>query len=126
LNETLKAVTDAQNILIVGGGVVGVQVGSELAVAFASKGIKKVSLCVRGKRLLTSLPLEAAKKADIFLRSNGVNVMYNSPLTEEMTEKGQYDLVLKCMGYQFDFPFLKKNYSTCLAQNGQIQVNALM
>jgi hypothetical protein len=37
---------------------------------------------------------------------------------ENEATKNGYDLVIKCMGYTFDFAYLKKNYSKCLAPNG--------
>lgn len=45
-----KEVTEAKNILVVGGGIVGVELVAEIAVA--NPGDKKVSIATRGDRLL--------------------------------------------------------------------------
>jgi NADH dehydrogenase FAD-containing subunit len=121
-----RKIQEAKSILVVGSGVVGVQLVGELAVEYAQKGLKKVALLSRSTKLLNTLPTKAGKLADKFLREHNVQVMYNTNYDEKDRDRFSYDLVIKCIGYKFKTDFLKKNYPSCLAANGQIYVNDLM
>ena len=110
---------ESKNVLVVGGGVVGVQVAGELAMAFAEKGEKKIDMCIRRNRLLASLPAKAADLADKYLRSHGVTIRYNTPF-ESLKDTAQYDLVVKCTGYVFKTEYMDKYFSRCLQKNGQV------
>jgi apoptosis-inducing factor 2 len=120
-----KLIGDSKSVLVVGGGVVGVQVAGELTMAFGDSSDKHVEMCVRGSRLLKSLPEKAARLADKYLSSHGVKIMYNT-FYESIKETKSYDLVVMATGYKFMTEFMKKDFPQCLHKNGQIYVNEYM
>lgn len=115
-----KQVADAKSILILGGGVVGVELAGEIAF-HPDAANKKITLAVRGQRLLNQLPEDAHKAADSFLKTKNVEIQYN--VTDFGALKKKFDLVLECFGQTYKADFLKKSYPSAIAQNGQIYVN---
>ena len=115
-----KQVTDAKNILVCGGGIVAIELAGEIAF-HPDAANKKITLAVRGQRLLNQLPEDAHKAADAFLKTKNVDIQYN--VTDFGSLKKKYDLVLECFGQTYKSDFLKKSFPTAIAQNGQIYVN---
>lgn len=110
-----KQVADAKNILVCGGGIVGVELAGEIAF-HPDAANKKVTLAVRGSRLLNQLPEEAHKSADAFLKTKNVEIIYDVKDFPKL--KKSYDLVLECFGQTYRADFLKKNFSSAIASNG--------
>ena len=88
-----KQVADAKSILILGGGIVGVELAGEIAF-HPDAANKKITLAVRGQRLLNQLPEDAHKAADSFLKTKIVEIQYN--VTDFGALKKKFDLVLEC------------------------------
>lgn len=66
----------ADSILVVGAGVVGLEQIGELDYAF--NGQKKLGICLKGDRLLPTLPIKAGQLAETYLKKRGVNIHYNT------------------------------------------------
>jgi NADH dehydrogenase FAD-containing subunit len=76
LKDQIKIVQDSKIIVVVGGGYVGVELASELAIAYPNT--KTVILVQRGDRLLARGGSSLSKKVLKFLTKAGVTVMLNS------------------------------------------------
>ena len=98
-----KQVADAKSILILGGGIVGVELAGEIAF-HPDAANKKISLGLRGQRLLNQLPEDAHKAADSFLKTKNVEIQYN--VTDFGALKKKFDLVLECFGQTYKADFL--------------------
>ena len=90
-----KQVADAKKVLVCGGGIVGVEMAGEVAFHPDSPN-KKITLAVRGSRLLNQLPEEAHKASDEFLKGKNVEILYN--VKDFAKLKKEYDLVIECFG----------------------------
>ena len=77
-----KEVNDAKNILIVGGGIVGIEVAGEIAF-LPNASEKKITLAVRGDKLLKELDPKAATACDEFLKSKNVEILYKTTITDK-------------------------------------------
>jgi len=64
----------ARHVMVVGGGIVGVELAAELAKA-ASRAPRRITLVHGGARLMDDLPASAGERAAKWLRRHGVNVL---------------------------------------------------
>lgn len=110
LDQFHEQVKAAKNIAVVGGGIVGVELAGEIAF-HPQASEKKISLIVRGDKLLKQVHSSAHEHADKFLKEKNVNVVYNTNYTEALKKKEGYDLVLICDGQKYEAPFMKKSFS---------------
>ncbi len=93
----------------------GVEVMGEYACYFEKKGIKKPLTFYTGSRLLADLPPKAGRLAEAFLAGKGVEIK-KERLNESTVPEGAY--VAKCVGYTYNTPFMKEDFSESLAPNG--------
>lgn len=123
-----KSLSMAKNILVLGGGVVGVELAGEIADAFP---YKKITLAHRGSKLLDSFNSKTSEITLQQLTRIGVNVELNANYQEV---DGTYierntntltpaDLVLKATGVKPNNKFLRQNFSHILNEKGFIKVN---
>ena len=110
-------------MLIVGGGIVGVEIAAEIAVAYGNG--KKIGICLRGDKLLPTLPPRFGESATDFLLKQGVKIHTKTAYAESTAKELDYEYVIQCMGYVYRTEYMKKNFASCLAPNGQIYVNDL-
>ncbi|MBR7889536.1 FAD-dependent oxidoreductase [Marinomonas sp. A79] len=116
-NQTLKV---AKNVLIVGGGIVGVELAGEIADHFPEK---TVSLAHNGNRLVPELKAKASQTAEKQLKKLGVTVHNNKRVTESDSLYQQADLVYQCVGALPNTKMLESHYSQTLDSKGRIKVN---
>lgn len=90
-NEILELKTVPDSIKIIGGGVVAV----EFAYIFSSLG-SKVTMCIRGERILRRWDKEIATSLALILKKNGVTIKTKCT-QEEMNEIGA-EVVLSAVG----------------------------
>lgn len=64
-----------------GAGQVGIELLGELVAVFPN-GTKKLGLCLRGNRLLPSMPDKVHRIAENFFRERGVEIFYNTPYND--------------------------------------------
>lgn len=134
------AISDAEGIVVVGGGTVGVQVASFIAEAFPEK---SVTLIASGSRVLERFSEEASEYAANWLTEHKVKVVCNERVTEwggvedtpiitaVKTDKGNAftGLVFKCVGITpntGDFgSALKLNSKGAIEVNSKLQVEGI-
>jgi NADH dehydrogenase FAD-containing subunit len=123
LDALYDKIKDARSVLIAGAGIVGIEVCAEIAVAYGKE--KKVGICLRGDKLLANLPSRFGESATDFFKKNGIQIHTKTPYTENTLKELDYDYAIQCLGYTFKTDYMKKNFASCLAPNGQIYVNDL-
>ena len=67
-------ISRAKHVLVIGGGVVGVELAAELAIT-AGRAPQRVTLVHSRKRLMDNLPVEASERARRWLERQGVEVI---------------------------------------------------
>ncbi len=86
--KTRKALHDSDHVLIIGGGLIGVEVAAEIADQLE----KRITLVHPHQRLLERTPMEASEHAERFLHSRGVEIIFNDKVVENrdlfLTDKG--------------------------------------
>lgn len=123
MDSMYEKLKEAKSVLIAGGGIVGVEVASEIAVAYGNE--KKIGICLRGDKLLPALPPRFGECATDFLTKHGVQIHSKTSYSESTTKELDYDFAIQCLGYTYKTDYMKKNFAACLAPNGQIYVNDL-
>ena len=78
---------------------------------------KKISLIVRGEKLLGQLDPKAGQIAEEQLKKVNVQVNYKTQYNENLKQERGFDLVLECTGQKYNSDFLAKNFSTSQAKN---------
>ena len=123
--ENLK---NSKNILIVGGGLVGVELASEIICKYKDK---KITLIHSKTRLMKRTPFKASRYAENFLKKRNVDIIYNERVIENnknifTTDKKTVispDLVFWCTGIKTNFEFLLKDFRNCLNEKNHVKVN---
>ena len=124
-HEKLKA---AKSVLIIGGGVVGVELAGEIASAFPDK---KVTLSHSGKVLLDGFKAKAQVKAQQQLEQQGVNIEFNrryekygEHYQDQMTGQIKHaEMVYEAVGARPNNAFLTLHLSDILNGKGYVKVN---
>ncbi|CAG9318393.1 unnamed protein product [Blepharisma stoltei] len=116
--ETHDEIEEAQSIMILGAGIVGVELAGELVSKFHDKNI---TLYSAQDVIMPGMPKLAQKYAENFLTEKGVKIVYNKKASEE--EFKDFDLVFKCIGVIYNTKFLQKNFQENLNDRGKIVVN---
>jgi len=124
-----KKLVKANNIVIVGGGPVGVELAGEIADYYPEK---SVTLVQKSDRLLNSFREKTSDTAHKLLSKIGVKVILNDTLTENRT--GEYvtqntqqvlhaDLVYNCVGVKVNTDWLSEYFSSAINDHGQLKVD---
>lgn len=120
-----KKLNQAKNIIIVGGGLVGVELAGEIITT------KKINLVHAKDRILERNHRKTTKIAENFLKKNKVDIIYNSRVMlnntrKILTDKNQElkgDIVFICTGIRPNYDFMKKNLSEHLSKRNSIMIN---
>jgi NADH dehydrogenase FAD-containing subunit len=67
------------------------------------------------------MPEDVGKEAEKWLLQKGVTILYNTVYLPSMDK--DYDLVIKTTGQKYNSDFLKTNFTSSVAPNGQVFVN---
>ena len=125
-HEKLKS---AKSVLVIGGGVVGVELAGEITSAFPDK---KVTLSHGGKALLDGFKVKAQVKAQQQLEQQGVKIEFN----RRYENRGEYyqdqntgqinqaDIVFEAIGAQPNNSFIKPHLADILNAKGYVKVDA--
>ncbi len=121
---------NAKNIVIVGGGLVGVELAAEIVTHYKDK---KVTIVHSGETLIERNKNKSQKYAEKFLRKHGVDILYNERvvsgnngvLTTEKGVKLRPNMTFLCTGIKPNTSFMKKP-SSALNDENQIKVNEFM
>ncbi len=113
----------SKNVLVVGGGAVGVELAGEIADHHPDK---SVTLAERGSRLLGELTPKAGATAKRQLETLGVRVLLDTMLSAEDEQLKQADLVYQCVGLVPNTDIMQANYVSALDATGRIKVDATL
>ncbi|MFH1010042.1 MAG: FAD-dependent oxidoreductase [bacterium] len=126
LRESHQRLRDAASVLIVGGGLVGVEMAAEIAWKFPGK---KITLVEAGKDIMARNHPRARKLARDWLVKHGVKVV-----TEELVKEAEggfvgtagqkmdVDLAFVCTGIVPNSVPLKEHFSSALTERGFVRV----
>lgn len=125
LRESYDGLCKAKKVLIIGGGLVGVELAGEICFAFPDK---EITIVHSKDRLIERNNQKAISYAHKFLESHGVKILFNEKLEEGkrskfVTSKGtklDADIAFLCTGIKPNFDFLPKDF---LDSQGGVKVN---
>ncbi len=128
LVEAHKSLEKAESVLIIGGGLVGVELAAEIITHYPNK---RVSIIHPHRSLIPRNNHKSQIYATRFLQRHGVNIVYNDKVIENkhgvfLTEKGRKlnaDIVFLCTGITPNFSFLKGDFAYVLNKVNQVRVN---
>jgi len=124
-----KKLVKANNIVIVGGGPVGVELAGEIADYYPGK---NVTLIQKSDRLLNGFRKKTGETAHKLLSKLGVRVLLNDTMEENIN--GEYfttnskqllaaDLIYNCVGVKVNTDWLTRNFSHTLNDHGHLRVD---
>jgi len=128
LRECHENLYNAKKVLIIGGGLVGVEIAAEICTHYKDKEI----IIIHSKnRLMERNHKKAIRYAENFLKSRGVKIIYSEKAIQKkknffLTDKGNKfhaDITFLCTGITPNYDFMKKNFSSFLNEKNQIKVN---
>jgi len=116
LSRSYRQVLQSEKILVIGGGLVGVEIASEIIDHFPNK---KVTLVDAGPHIMSrnNIPLKGVRHATRFLESRGVKIISNERIVKQtgnsfITDKGtsvDAELAFLCTGIISNAGFLKNS-----------------
>ncbi|MBS3781770.1 MAG: FAD-dependent oxidoreductase [Candidatus Thermoplasmatota archaeon] len=116
----------SESVLIVGGGLIGVEVASELA----ADTDKKICLVHPHSRLIERNPVSASKYAERFLNERNVRLIFNDKVVTnednfytEDDEMIKADIAIWCGGLGFDVSFLHGFDGSIFSDHGGLKVD---
>ena len=128
LRECYNDLRKAKEILIVGGGLVGVELAAEICTYYRDKKIKIVH---SKEKLIERNHEKAIKHTERFLKKKGVKIIYGERVIKKeenffLTDKGnklKSDMVFLCTGITPNYDFMESNFSHSLNEKNQITLN---
>ncbi|MCP5095371.1 MAG: FAD-dependent oxidoreductase, partial [Chloroflexi bacterium] len=126
-----QALASAKSVLVIGGGVVGVEFAGEIASAFPNK---EITLAHATGTLLDSFKPKAQRKALEQLTTKGVKVKFNRRFAKDgdvyrdskSNETMQPDVAYVCVGMIPNTEFLRAELPDILDDKGLVKVDAFM
>ena len=126
-----KDLASAKSVLVIGGGVVGVEFAGEIASAFPDK---EITLAHSTDTLLENLKPKAQRKALEQLTAKGVTVKFNHRFAKDgdvyrcskSNETLQPDIAYVCVGMVPNTEFLQAELPDTLDDKGLVKVNPYM
>jgi NADH dehydrogenase FAD-containing subunit len=119
------------NILIAGGGLVGVELAAEICTKYPAK---KITLVHANKRLAERNHPGSSNYMERFLKKRKVNIIYNELVLKQansdfITNKGtriKADFAFLCTGITPNSQIMKNSFSSYLNEKGYIKVNEFL
>src|SRR3989344_243968 len=131
LLEAHKKIQNSNNISIVGGGIVGIELAAELATHYKNK---KINLIHSHSRLMERNNIKTSRYAEKFLRKHNVNIVFNEKIIKKENKKlisnsgktYKYNCVFFTVGIRPNMEFMKKSFSKYVEKgivvNGYLQL----
>ncbi len=127
LREYAQRLEKAASVLIIGGGLVGVELAAEIIVRYPQK---KITVVHANNELIERNPSRARAYARQFLERRGVTLLFGERVLGKkkkryVTNKKRElsaDLAFLCTGIKPNYEFLKKNFSASLTSNHAVKV----
>lgn len=131
-----QRVAQSRNIVIVGGGPIGVELAGEI---LESAPGRKLTLVEAGPRILAGTTPEAAGHVSRFLVSRGVEILLDQTVVDGGSDPGDplagagtavtsvgrripYDLMVWCTGGRPGTGYMRRHFSSVLNERGRIRV----
>ena len=128
LDKNYSKLEKAKEILLIGGGLVGVELAGEICTRYKDK---KITIVHSGKKLIERNHKKAIKCAESFLKKKGVKVIYDEKII--INKKGIFktdkkttlkpDITFLCAGIKPNSDIFNKKLSKHLNLRKQIEVN---
>ena len=115
-----ERLVSASNVLIIGGGTVGVELAGEIADHFPEK---KVTITESKDRLLSNFRPKASSIAKKLLTRLGVYVVLNTKLEPDSVIFEEADIVYRCVGAYPNTELLSPHLSSLLDAQRRIKVD---
>jgi len=128
LKEKYKDIVNSKHIIIIGGGIVGVELAAEIVTHFSDK---KVTIVEYLERIMSRLPKKASNYAENFLKKRNVSIIYKEMIANQhknylKTKTGKklsYDMVFNCAGIKPNSQFMLPYFKDKLDEKGFIKTN---
>jgi len=128
LRESYTSIRKAKKIIVIGGGLVGVEMAAEIVSHFQGK---EVTLINSQSTVISRFPKKAVRYVEDFLKSRGVNIICNERIVGHknqvfITDQGREfaaDLAFLCTGIQANSGFMRDNFADCITPAGYIRTN---
>jgi len=128
LRESYTSIRRAKQIVVIGGGLVGVELAAEIVSHFQGK---EVTIVNSQSTLISRFPKKAIRYVEDFLKSRGVTILCNERVVSHknqtfITDHGKEltaDLAFLCTGIQPNSGFLRENFSDCINPAGYVTTN---
>eukprot|EP01132_Coremiostelium_polycephalum_P001344 gene1344-1697_t len=128
LRENYYHIRKLKKILIIGGGIVGVELAAEIVSHFHDK---EVTIVHSQSKIMNRFPKKAIRDSELFLTKRGVRIVHNERVIAHhgnvfITDQGSEivaDQAFLCTGIAPNSQFLKENYSDSISEFGYIRTN---
>lgn len=128
LRDCYNSLCKAREVLIIGGGLVGVELAAEICTHYNDK---KITIIHSKEKLIERNHEKAIRYAENFLKKKGVKIIYGERAKQKeenffLTDKGNKfstDMAFLCTGITPNYDFMKINFAHCLNEKNQIKVN---
>ncbi len=130
LKRNYEKLCKANNILIIGGGLVGVELSAEISTHYKEK---KITIVHSKNRLIERNNDKTRIYAEKFLTKRGVKIIFNERVIDIKGNGKRYntdknheiktDLAFLCTGITPNFEFMNKNFKDKLNEKNNIMVN---
>ncbi|MBC9252824.1 NADH dehydrogenase [Pseudomonas alcaligenes] len=131
-----QRIAEAERILIVGGGPIGIEVAGEISESYPNK---QITILEAGPRVLAGTTVAASQFAVSVLSQRGVTILTGEKLVDSestprdvfsnagvaTTSSGRkiaYDLIVWCVGGKPNTDYMRPNFASLLNEKGQIKV----
>ncbi|MBI2451505.1 FAD-dependent oxidoreductase [Candidatus Pacearchaeota archaeon] len=124
-----KELCRAKKVLIIGGGIVGVELAGEIFWRYGKE--KELTIVHASNSLMERNPHRARHFAEKYLKRKGAKIIFNERVVKTnngryITNKGRKikaDIAFLCTGITPNFDFMKKYFSRYINKKNQIIVN---
>jgi len=128
LRSYYKKLCEAKRVIVIGGGIVGVEMAAEIIEHYPDK---KIILVHSRDELMPRSNKKSRAYAEKFLKKRGVEILFNERViggkgktyTTKRGTKIKADLAFMCTGIKPNSQFMKGKFSKCLDDRKFIKVN---